>query len=303
MARRAWPILTRSDPEAIERDPVALDRQSIEKRDFPIGRRGYEPDAVDEHLAMLADEVDALRRSLSRSNRTESLATAASEQVRLIVEAAEQSAADIEREAELEARQIRQDSRDAAEKARSDAGRQAREHVERVSESTQTMLQRADTLEGEFQGLLDSVRSSATRLTKELGVLQGAVGELRAETVPAPAPEPEPEPARSQLSARTAAERQPAPHGDPDFDFPEREEPSHPSDESSDEPQLAPDPAAPATNGGAEHDDDEEGARLIALNMALNGTPREETERYLEDNFDLDDTEILLDDVYTRAGH
>ena len=33
---------------------------------------------------------------------------------------------------------------------------------------------------------------------------------------------------------------------------------------------------------------DEEGARLIAFNMALNGTPREETERYLRDNFDLD---------------
>ena len=41
------------------RTPVALDRQSIEKRDFPIGRRGYDPDAVDAHLAMLADEVEA----------------------------------------------------------------------------------------------------------------------------------------------------------------------------------------------------------------------------------------------------
>ena len=31
-----------------------------------------------------------------------------------------------------------------------------------------------------------------------------------------------------------------------------------------------------------------EGARLIALNMALSGTPREETARYLNDNFELD---------------
>ena len=50
--------------------------------------------------------------------------------------------------------------------------------------------------------------------------------------------------------------------------------------------------------GGA----DEEGARLIALNMALNGTPREETEAYLADNFDLEDPQALLDDVYARAG-
>jgi hypothetical protein len=47
---------------------------------------------------------------------------------------------------------------------------------------------------------------------------------------------------------------------------------------------------------------DEEGARLIALNMALNGTPREETEQYLEENFDLPDASGLLDDVYAQAG-
>jgi hypothetical protein len=36
--------------------------------------------------------------------------------------------------------------------------------------------------------------------------------------------------------------------------------------------------------------------------MALNGTPREETEQYLQENFDLSDPEALLDDVYARAG-
>jgi len=36
---------------------VALDRQSIEKKDFPIGRRGYDPEAVDVHLAGLADDT------------------------------------------------------------------------------------------------------------------------------------------------------------------------------------------------------------------------------------------------------
>ena len=40
-------------------DSVALDRQSIEKKDFPIGRRGYDPDAVDAHLRLLADEIAA----------------------------------------------------------------------------------------------------------------------------------------------------------------------------------------------------------------------------------------------------
>jgi len=296
---------------------VALDRQSIEKRDFPIGRRGYEPDAVDEHLAMLADEVDALRRSATRSTRTESLATAASEQVRLIVEAAEQSAGDIEREAELEARQIRQDAREAAEAARSEAGQQAREHVERVSVSTATMLERADALESEFRSMLDSVRSSAARLSQELSDLQASVGTLRGETTPAAAAVAEP------------AVVPPAPHipaydsgvlpGEPDFaagsdlDFgepvsfepdpisdPEPIEPEMSFEEPFEEetaPVVTASASAPASVGG-----DEEGARLIALNMALNGTPREETERYLADNFELADTEALLDDVYARAG-
>ena len=45
-----------------------------------------------------------------------------------------------------------------------------------------------------------------------------------------------------------------------------------------------------------------EGARLIALNMALNGTPRDETARYLSQNFELDDQDGLLDEVYARVG-
>ena len=48
-------------------NPLALDRQSIEKRDFPISRRGYDIDAVDAHLAMIADEYEALKRKLGGS--------------------------------------------------------------------------------------------------------------------------------------------------------------------------------------------------------------------------------------------
>lgn len=44
--------------------------------------------------------------------------------------------------------------------------------------------------------------------------------------------------------------------------------------------------------------DDVDGARLVALNMALNGDSREETERYLAENFDVPDRDRLLDEVY-----
>jgi hypothetical protein len=45
-----------------------------------------------------------------------------------------------------------------------------------------------------------------------------------------------------------------------------------------------------------------EGARVIALNMALGGSSREETAAYLAENFELDDPDALLDEVYARAG-
>ena len=57
--------------------------------------------------------------------------------------------------------------------------------------------------------------------------------------------------------------------------------------------------AAPAAQ--AESSDDAEGARLIALNMALNGTPRDETAKYLSENFSLSDSDGLLDEVYASV--
>jgi hypothetical protein len=64
------------------------------------------------------------------------------------------------------------------------------------------------------------------------------------------------------------------------------------------EREPAPEPAASGGGGGG----GSEGARLIALNMALNGTPRDETAAYLAENFDLPDQDALLDEVYSRAG-
>ena len=53
-------------------------------------------------------------------------------------------------------------------------------------------------------------------------------------------------------------------------------------------------PAIHSVNGG-----DDESARLIALNMVMNNTPRDEIERYLAENFRLTDRRGLLDEVYS----
>src|ERR1700684_3895016 len=140
---------------------MALDRQSIEKRDFPIGRRGYDPAAVDAHLSEIASQVDELR--LSARRHTESLASSASEQVRAIIEAAAGSATELGRQAETEAREIRAEAAQEAQSARTDATTQARDYVGRVSESTTVMLQRLNAMESELSSLIDGLRRGSTR--------------------------------------------------------------------------------------------------------------------------------------------
>ncbi|HET8537255.1 MAG TPA: hypothetical protein VFL73_08765 [Solirubrobacteraceae bacterium] len=69
------------------------------------------------------------------------------------------------------------------------------------------------------------------------------------------------------------------------------------------EPAKAAEPAKPEAAASKASDGDEaESARLIALNMALNGEPREATDKYLADNYDLSDRAALLDEVYDSVG-
>jgi hypothetical protein len=69
------------------------------------------------------------------------------------------------------------------------------------------------------------------------------------------------------------------------------------------QPAKAPEPAkAKAAPAKPAEGDEAESARLIALNMALNGEPREVTDQYLADNYDLSDRAALLDEVYDSVG-
>ncbi len=268
---------------------MALDRQSIEKKDFPIGRRGYDPEAVDSHLHTLADEIDELKRSARR--RSESLAAAASEQVRSIVEAAETSAADIQRQAEDEAREIRAEASSEADATREHATSEAREYVGRVSESTSGMLERIDAMESELGALIESLRTGSNRLGADLQLLEGNLTAVKNAVVPRPQFEPEqPSPA----AQRVVRPEEPPATAPPVFEGAAQVTGAAAGEVLTD---GAAEPAPHArTNGG-----DDDGARLIALNMALNGTPREETDRYLADNFKLTDRRGLLDEVYSSV--
>jgi len=215
-----------------------VDREEIERPDFPIARRGYDQGAVDAHLRRVADELERLRDRHGRAAPA-SLAAGTSEQVKLILEAAERSAAEL----------------------RDDAGRRASDHVERVEEAADGMLRRLDELQAELGALLDGLRHGGERLVDGLAGLRERVADVDA---PAAAP-PDP--------------------GEP------------PADEEDFAAVAAPQPPGEVASPPA----DETGARIVALNMALAGSPREETAGYLAEHFPLAHPDALLDDVYAKA--
>jgi DivIVA domain-containing protein len=281
----------RGDHPSDRRIPsVPLDRQAIEKRDFPIGRRGYDPAAVDTHLARLADEIEALHRQAKRRSG-ESLAQSASEQVRAIVQAAEASAEAIEQEAEQEAQQIRSEAVRDAERTRGDAIERAQGHVGRVSEATRQMLQRVEGMQSELSPLVESLRTGANRVNADLSLLEVQMVELhsaaageRSDGGPSPLHEPSLPPGPPEAS----------------ITHPEDDLERTPEVEAFDTRSIDVEPEQPVASEAVE--EDVEGARLIALNMALSGQSRAETDQYLAENFSLRDRARLLDEVYESIG-
>jgi DivIVA domain-containing protein len=163
-----------------------LDRGKIERTDFASARRGYEPAEVDAHLREVADAVEDLRAELeSQAERSSSLSGAASERLRLILDAAEASATEIRSDAEDEARQTVREARREARATTEEAERRASqreeesetataEQVEKMEARTEELLSRADSLDSELEALLDRMRTAAG------GAIEGLRGEAEA---------------------------------------------------------------------------------------------------------------------------
>lgn len=316
---------------------MALDRQTIEKKDFPIARRGYDPEAVDAHLQRLAAEVERLQRESAAGSAAvtsssvsgevpaersspASIAIAASESVRMIVEAAESSAAGIESGAREEAAHIRQEAEADARRTRADAIAKSQGQVGAVGEASSLMLQRVDAMENEIGTLVESLRAGAGQLGADLSLLQGNMSELydaagsgsgsgSGAGSAGSAPEAG---SGTPIGAGDASDRElpPIPEAAPD-PSPHEEAPvvppglftaTEPDGPASDGPETE-ETSADGTDADvpAAGEDDVDGARLIALNMALNGASRKETDVYLRDNFDLPDRAALVEEAFATV--
>jgi len=302
-----------------------LDRQSIERRDFPIGRRGYDPAAVDAHLRALASEVEELQRTAA-GRGADSLAASAGSQVQAIVAAAEVAAAEIESDAQANAERTRALAAQDAEKTRADAIAQAQAHVAAVGRATATLLERVQSLDSETGALVESLRAGATRLAGDLASVETNMGELydaasgrasgtgtdtvsavanertapkiedpaRPPDVPAPPVARVPDAPSMTDSASSAPSSQPQPQ--PSVPSTSSSTPSVPSTT----PASIPVPPVPTSHPeqSSSENGDIDGARLVALNMALNGDSREQTDKYIAENYEVADRAKLLDEVY-----
>ena len=273
---------------------MALDRNSIQRKDFSVSRRGYDPAEVDAHLSAVADEV-ATAQAQPRGG--ESLASSASDHVRTIIEAAEGSAAQIRREAEEDAIQTR---------------RRAEEDARKVSASSAEVLEQLEAARRQLDSVIESLRADGPAGKNGGGLGQEASAAAAAEhSVPAAepavahAPPPaEPVAERAVPGAQPIAQHAAAAADDTAAAADDTADTTAADDVTAARnvaPGDAAEPSEPAAPASGRASSDAEGARLIALHMALNGTPRDETAKYLSENYELSDRERLLDDVYASV--
>ena len=269
---------------------MEFDRQAIERRDFPIGRRGYDPAAVDAHLRALAAEfeelqraaVDRRRRHLARLDRRHPGAEHPRRRPRRPPR--KSSATRSTPRARCAKRPTATPSA-----TREEAVEKARAHVAAVAQVAAALLERVGSMDGEVNALVESLRAGAGRLAADLAAVETA---WASSTTPPPdaALRRAGAPRRgfdTQLDAALAS----AAGGDSRPRRPQRPRAAPPSRPTSRRRRGA--RAAGAAGAG-----DLDGARLIALNMALNGESRADTERYLAENFQLADRLKLVDEVY-----
>jgi DivIVA domain-containing protein len=282
---------------------VDFDRQAIERRDFPIARRGYDTAAVDAHLRALAAEIEELSRR-PEGEPEPTLAATASAQVQSILHAAETAAAEIESDAAQRAQEVRDEADRDAEAMRDQAITQARAHVTAVSQTAALLLERVSSMDSEVSSLVEGLRAGASMLAGDLAAVDRNMADLydgaarRAQEAP---------PARERITGAVQGRAAAPPIAPPPAASAQYEEEGLYEGEEEEEMEEVELATAPVngeladTGASDEQAGDVDGARLIALNMALNGDSRADTDRYLAEHFELADRQRLIDEVYAAV--
>jgi cell division septum initiation protein DivIVA len=161
-------------------------------------------------------------------------------------------------------RAIVQAAERGAEEIRATASAEAAQRVAHVTEAAEHLRARVEQMEADVTRVMGELRDEARRLHADLSALRGDATRLGAASEGEPA------------SASAAAPHEEAAPSPPD--------------------------AEPARDATAPANGDTAAARIVALDMALSGTPRDETDRFIAEHYDLSDRAALLDEVYAAAG-
>ncbi len=269
--------------------------------------------------------MDDLERASHTAADEHELASEVSERIRTIISSAEAAANAVRHEADQKAQVKRRAAEEEARLIIEDARREAEaylaQRVRRISELSDTIVERAETIlsrldrateaKRQLQGLADSLGETAERMSREI-----AEGDL------SPAEPAEPTPSVPAVPVEAASQPESAvAEVEPEPEVPEVE----PEPEAAVEPEPVaaapePEPAAPEADAGEDHDGDSSGptivqlaeqrrepdeqlnARLVALQMAVAGGSRAEVEVHLKRNFDVNDLKSILNDVFGEDG-
>ena len=175
--------------------------------------------------------------------------------------------------------------RDVAERVRAIVGEAEERAAQIVRDAEQEASRIRERAEAEARDRLEEVRRSLDELQGKLGT----GGRPGSEVDPGPVVVPEPEPP-------------PVPEPEP----PPVPEPS-PEPAPQPEPPVIPEPTPPPDEGtppqvGERKPDDPAAARLVAMNMALDGASRDAIEAHLAEHYSLADAGPIVDDVLTLAA-
>lgn len=190
-----------------------------------MGRESEQEDGVENRLKEITSALAELRQAQDAQAKRQSappLTVAAAEQVREIVEAAERTAAAVERDANAEAERLRTEADAHLRQAKEEAERHLRETRERaaeeaaaylsnVEEATKKMLERASSAGSEIDGMLANLRGSGGSVIEDLEAIMAGLTKIevrRAEaTTPGKAAAP---PSREKPASAPAAATQAA---------------------------------------------------------------------------------------------
>jgi hypothetical protein len=265
-----------------------MKKDEIVREDFPAARKGWDPDAVKAHLNALAEKLPS---------DSVSLGDEAAERVGAIVGAAEATAAEIEAGAREQAEAIAAAARDEAAEIVERARTEAKGRLDQAQEAVESLLGQAEALRSKV-GSAPEADPSESAPDPTADEAPGAAAEPRhkaepeglveAEPEPKTGKEPEPEPvvaastpaSTDDLIAQLKGGAGSAPEAG--------------SESESDGERAASEAASEA---------DLAGARLVALNLAMEGADREAIAARLGSEFGaVDGVGAMLDDVLARAG-